>query len=245
MYEDLKMKLIYGAIDLASTFFSTQASDGTNEKHSANFKKYSSKLEKIIEKRDKEQKTQTPVQVENTTTGVVMEPQPPMENTIIKDMTKEKIEGGVACLQCSRDHTSTTSAMLNEALRFARKDGIGSIEVQRRLGMALDELNALERIDLSAENIVTLQGREKEIAEYALNSSRDLRHDITSIHSPKDLEAVSAKAANLRTKFMKDIFSLSVTDGTIEKLCVNLDGEERKRCMKDINFVMDKQAKGI
>jgi len=244
MYEDLKMKLIYGAIDLASTFFSTQASDGTNEKHSANFKKYSSKLEKIIEKRDKEQKTQTPVQVENTTTGVVTEPQMPMENTVVKDMTKEKIEGGVACLACSSDHFSTASGMLNEALRF-KNDGMGGWEIQRRLGIALDELNSMERGDLHADQIAMLSGREKEIADNALNNSRDLRHKINAIHSIKDLEDVSAKAANLRTKFMKDIFSLSVTDGTIEKLCVNLDGEERERCMKDINFVMDKQAKEL
>jgi len=245
MYEDLKMKLVYSAIDLASTYFSTGMSSGDDDKHTANFNNYSKKLETIIAKRDKNKPKEEVVQVENTTTGVIIEPPlPSPSNTVVKDMTIEKIEGGVACLACSSDHFSTASGMLNEALRF-KNDGMGSWEIQRRLGIALDELNSMERGDLHADQIAMLSGREKDIANAALSSSRDLRHKINAIHSVNDLENVSAQAANARTKFMKEVFSLSVTDGTIEKLCQNLTGEELERCMKDINFVMDKKQKEL
>lgn len=144
-----------------------------------------------------------------------------------------------ACVHnCSRDHFSTASAALNEALRFARKEGINHIEVQRRLGMALDELNICERIDLAAETIERLDGREKEVALEAANDSRDLRHDITAIKTPDDLQKASAQASNIRTKFMTNIFELSTKDGTVEKLCKGLTGEEKQKCITVINNVL-------
>jgi len=148
---------------------------------------------------------------------------------------------GVCVHNCSRDHFSTTSAALNEALRFARKEGVGHIEVQRRLGMALDELNICERIDLAAETIERLNGREKEVAIEAVNNSRELRHDITAIRTPDDLQKVSAQASSVRTKFMKGLWDVATLDGSVEKLCRGLSGEEYDNCVGKISTVLNRK----
>src|SRR3990167_7169270 len=53
------------------------------------------------------------------------------------------ITNGVTVHNCSRDHWSTVVASLNEAMRFARSDGINHPEVQRRIELASDELNIM------------------------------------------------------------------------------------------------------
>ena len=164
------------------------------------------------------------------------------EPVISSDLTEEKIEAGVSCLPCSRDHFSTVSGALGEALRFARKEGVQHNEVQRRLGMALDELNMLERIDLSAESIKGLEGEDKKLAEWGLNSARDLRHRITQIRDTSSLEDTTAEASNIRTEFMKKLWNVATVDGSIDKVCKQLDGEERERCVRTLNAVMDKKG---
>lgn len=109
------------------------------------------------------------------------------------------VEGeGTACIPCADDHLSTCSGLLSEAMRFARKDGIESSEVITRLGLCRDELNAMERVDLRPELTSTLPQWEKQIANLALNGSRDLRHDMAEMNSVDDLEKVAAKATRLR-----------------------------------------------
>lgn len=154
------------------------------------------------------------------------------------DMTHEKIEAGISCLPCSNDHFSTVSGALSEALRFARKEGVQHHEVQRRIGMALDELNMLERIDLSAESIVGLEGEDKAIAEWGLDKSRNLRHRITAIRDARALEKVSAEASTIRTEFMRKLWNVATVDGSIDKVCKNLSGEKREKCMAVINAVI-------
>jgi len=157
------------------------------------------------------------------------------------DSTEEKVEGGTACLPCSRDHFSTVSGALGEAMRFARKDGIKHPEVQRRLGMALDELNMLERIDLSDEQMVTLKGKEKQLAAWGLTSSRELRHQITTVQSVDDLERASSDASSIRTDFMRKLWDVASIDGSIDKLCRGLKDEDKARCMATIATVLDKK----
>lgn len=148
---------------------------------------------------------------------------------------------GIIVHNCSRDHFSTASGALNEALRFARKDGINTDEVQKRIGIALDELNSCERIDLAAERIINLSGKEKQIALDALNESRELRHKITAVQTPDDLERASADAANMRTRFMKSVFSIAMRDGTVDKLCRNFTGEEKSKCMKTLTSILEEK----
>ena len=142
---------------------------------------------------------------------------------------------------CSRDHFSTASAALSEALRFARTKGMQDVEVMKRLGTSLDELNIMERIDLAPENIVRLRGKEKSLADWGLNNSRELRHKITAIKTPADLETVAADAARIRTEFMQSLWDVVTVDGSVEKLCRGLEAEEKERCVSVINTVLEKK----
>lgn len=126
----------------------------------------------------------------------------------VASTTQDSVSKGTACLPCSRDHLSVTSSALGEGVRFARDKGVKDPEVLRRLRIALDELNIMERIDLAPPEIVQLKGKEKELANWVLNRSRSLRHDITAITNPDDMEQVAAKSANVTEEFMKRIFEL-------------------------------------
>lgn len=121
-----------------------------------------------------------------------VEPAPPIED----------IASATACLSCTRDHFSTISGALSEALRFARSDGIESKDVQGRIGLVLDEMNIMERIDLAPQAIVQLKGKEKELAEWSLKNSRQLRHIVGEITTVDDIEKAAARAAQLRGEFM-------------------------------------------
>jgi len=115
---------------------------------------------------------------------------------------------GTACLSCCRDHFSTTSSALSEALRFAHPDSIKSPEVTRRLRIALDELNILERIDLAPDAIGMLSEPERKLAIWALNSSRDLRHVIGEVRSVEGLEEAARNASKVTEEFMKKFWDL-------------------------------------
>ena len=120
-----------------------------------------------------------------------------------------EIKKGTACLPCSRDHLSTSSSALSEGVRFAREKGIKNTEVVRRLRIAIDELNIMERIDLAPSEMAQLKGKEKETANWVLGKSRELRHDITAISSPEDMERVAAKTADVTETFMSRLFQLA------------------------------------
>jgi len=102
------------------------------------------------------------------------------------------------CIPCSIGHLGTCTGLLNEAMRFARSDGIQSDEVINRCNMCLDELNALERVDLRPELIHGLSDWEKGLAEKALTLSRSLRHDLEGLSSVDALEAITAKTQGTR-----------------------------------------------
>jgi len=150
---------------------------------------------------------------------------------------------GIIVHNCSRDHFSTVSASLNEAVRFARREGINHPEVLRRIGIALDELNIMERIDLAPENLTKLSEEERKIAKWALIEARELRHIITDIESVEDLEKVAAKASEVRTKFLEQLWSLTKKlkpEEVIKKICTGLKGEEKEKCERAIKELLEK-----
>jgi hypothetical protein len=110
------------------------------------------------------------------------------------------------CVPCSIGHLSTCSGLLNEAMRFARKDGVQSEEVINRVNMCLDELCALERVDLRPEMIHDLPDWEKSLAEKALDLSRSLRHDLEEISDTSTLEGISARTQTTRQEIGKAWF---------------------------------------
>jgi len=160
-----------------------------------------------------------------------------------KEVTK-KVEGaeeifkGTACLACSKNHISTVSAALNEAVRFARSEPIDHPEIVRRIGIALDELNIMERIDLAPDKIVNLSGEDKEIADWLLSKSRELRHMIDAIKTKEDLEKAAAFAAKVRDELLEKLFNISALrerkEELKEQVCGDLPEEEKKKCIEAI-----------
>ncbi|HUV52296.1 MAG TPA: hypothetical protein VMW64_04390 [Dehalococcoidia bacterium] len=118
------------------------------------------------------------------------------------------ISAGTACLPCSRDHLSVTSSSLSEGIRFARDKGVRQPEVTRRIRIALDELNVMERIDLAPDEIAKLKGVEKELAVWTLKQSRELRHSITAIKDVETMEQAAARASQVTEEFMSRLWSI-------------------------------------
>ena len=115
---------------------------------------------------------------------------------------------GTHCIPCSVAHLSTCGGLLGEALRFARADGLGSPEVTDRVGMCLDELNAMERVDLRAEVVFRLPPQEKAVAEKALVRGRALRHSLEHLAGVEGLEQAAAESQQLRAEIFKDWWQL-------------------------------------
>jgi len=122
--------------------------------------------------------------------------------------SQRAISTGTACLPCSRDHLSVTSSALSEGIRFAREKGIKGREVMRRIRIALDELNVMERIDLAPEETAKLKGAEKELADWTLKQSRELRHAITAIRDVETMEQAAARASGITEEFMGRLWSI-------------------------------------
>lgn len=236
-FDEIKYRVLVGIFNIAGQAISRQISKPDRDEYKQINKDYYEAAKAIIRENEKTQKPEQITQIQPIQEQTP--PTPEIEPT--KDMTIEKIEGGTACLGCTNDHLSTVSGALNEAIRFARTDGIVHVEVKRRLGMALDELNMLERIDLSTENIIALNGTEKQLATDILEAARDLRHKITAIRVFEDLEKVAGEASEIRTRFMSQIWDLAISDGTVQKLCNGKDGEDYQKCIETISEVLNEK----
>jgi len=146
------------------------------------------------------------------------------------DLTDEKIEGGTACLECSIDHFSTASGLLNEAWRMASDRTLFDKEIQGRIGAARDEMNALERIDLKAANIINLPKKEHGIAMKALADARNLRHIVSGIRNKEGLEKAAAFSLKARENFQSSVFELALEEDRIDKMVPEgLDEDEEER----------------
>ena len=111
-----------------------------------------------------------------------------------------------ACVPCALGHFSTSTGLLNEAVRF-KAEGITSNEILDRIAKVLEEQNALERVDLTPEKIRSAHDWERAIAEEALQQSRSLRHRLETIKTIEELEAAAADTEgyyrNLNRKWWK------------------------------------------
>ncbi len=114
---------------------------------------------------------------------------------------EDKIAQGTACIVCSSEHFSEVSGSLNEAMRFARSEGVDNKEVTRRLRHAREELNTMERFDLSPQQIMNLPELEEPLGRWAVEQSRQLRHSLNAIKDTQDLEKVAAQASNVADEF--------------------------------------------
>jgi len=108
-----------------------------------------------------------------------------------------------ACLPCAVGHFSTSSTLLNEAVRF-KKDGLASPQVLDDIAQAIGEQNALERIDLTPAKIELLPDWEKELANLALEKSRELRHNLESVQNMDDLEEIAIDTEEFYKRLNRD-----------------------------------------
>lgn len=139
---------------------------------------------------------------------VIAEPQSEepkqIETTISIEAGDSKGERvSTACLSCSRSHLATMAGGLGEAVRFARGDprGITHPEAIMRIQKAEEEVNIMERIDLSPEALLASPPEERAVAEEYLPRIRKLRQGIGDIGSFDDLEKVAADASLLGQEF--------------------------------------------
>ena len=138
----------------------------------------------------------------------------------LQEIAEEARGGDVAtgCVPCSISHFGTCAGLLSEAMRFARKDGLDSNEVLDRINKSLDELNALERVDLDSEKIYYLPTEEKDIAAKSLNASRATRHALESLTTVDDLEKVTADVQTVRKDIGRDWYRYRLSKIPKEKL---------------------------
>ena len=142
-------------------------------------------------------------------------------------------EIATGCVPCAIGHFGTCSGLLNEAMRFARNDGIQSNEVVDRVGICLDELNAMERVDLRPEMIVQLADWEKELAQQALAASRATRHTLEAYASVDALEKAAADTQSFRAQIFRT---------WIKAKMEHLSPEEQKNIQKKVLEKLDELA---
>jgi len=120
-------------------------------------------------------------------------PEQKMNPTIVQEPETALRQEAVAtaCVPCALGHFSTSTGLLNEAVRF-KADGLTSNAILDRIAKVLEEQNALERVDLTPEKIRSTPDWEREIAETALLQSRSLRHRLETITTIEDLEQAAA-----------------------------------------------------
>jgi hypothetical protein len=111
------------------------------------------------------------------------------------------------CIPCAMGHFGTCSGILSESIRFSRTpEGLASPEVIDRVNMCMDELNAMERVDLRPEMTYQLTGWEKDLANKALSESRSLRHKLEGLKSIEELEEASAMTQTTRKAIGREWF---------------------------------------
>jgi len=155
-----------------------------------------------------------------------------------------------ACVPCALGHFSTSTGLLNEAVRF-KDEGIISNEILDRVAKVLEEQNTLERKDLTPENIQSLPPWEREIAEEALRQSRQLRHSLESFSSIGQLEKAAVDTSSfyrgLNRKWFKQRFAHLGPEKAerIAEEVGKLSPEDKERVLKRAEVEQEEQRKGL
>jgi len=139
---------------------------------------------------------------------------------------------GTACDICSLDHISTCAGILEEANRFARREGVDNPEVIRRISICRQQLNALERDDANPQKLVELPRIEREIMERILPKAGKLRHRLNEIVSLETLEQVTAETQDLSDQFQNEIFHLRLKRELTKNEVDKLSPEDKERVLK-------------
>ena len=168
-------------------------------------------------------------------------PEGPAPVTVVdaKPISVEKKAVATSCMSCSRSHLTTIAGALDEALRFARSDGMASPEVLRRIDDAEREVVIMERIDLSPEAIQNSPQEEQDFIRPFMNKIRELRQNIGQIRSVDQLEKTAANAITVSREFKTAQMGL----GTQEEPAVVEPDEDRVKAME--TRLRQYQANGV
>lgn len=131
----------------------------------------------------------------------------PQEMMVSTETTK-----GTACLPCTRGHLATCAAVLAEAMRFARSEGVAHPEVQDRVEACYEELNAWERFDVAPDKLQALPEAERQVMSRFIPRAREMRHHMEEIESVDALESVAAEARVLSTDLRLETLRLKGVD---------------------------------
>ncbi|KKM22585.1 hypothetical protein LCGC14_1623760 [marine sediment metagenome] len=151
--------------------------------------------------------------------------------------TSRQEDVATACVPCALGHFSTSTGLLNEAVRF-KKEGLASNEIVDRIGKVLEEQNTLERVDLTPERIQSSPPWERGLAEEALQQSRSLRHRLEGLNNMEELQKAAADTAGyyrrLNREWYRRLFSNLGADKAeaIASRVGTLSPEDRERVME-------------
>lgn len=139
---------------------------------------------------------------------------------------------GTACVPCSREHFGVCASVLNEAMRFARTEGLNHREVMDRVEACSEELNAWERFDVAPHKLKELSKDEQEMIKKYLVRGRSLRHMINEMQSVDDLEKTAAEARSMATDFRMAEMALKGVDvGKVKQLAAEV--QEGKKTLEE------------
>lgn len=137
---------------------------------------------------------------------VVQHPaRPPAGAPEVSLETSETQEIATACVPCALGHFSRSAGALEEAKRF-KHEGIDSNEILDRIADVLKEQNTLERYDLTPMKLQNSPEWERELAEEALEESRQLRHLLEDFTDFKQLETAAARSATFYKRLNREWF---------------------------------------
>lgn len=133
---------------------------------------------------------------QSVTTSYDVEPDTTSDDVEQKTADATGIKKG--CIPCALGHVGTCTGLLDEALRFARSEGMENPTTIDRMNKCLDELNTMERGDLTQDQIKLLPKWQQDLAEEVLLASRKTRHQIEDCFDLDSLKGLTADVAQVR-----------------------------------------------
>lgn len=101
------------------------------------------------------------------------------------------------CLPCGRAHIAASYAALKAAAQRAQTAGMADPQVQQRLTMVQEELDALMLYDWTPEKIARSPEDEQRILEHVAPQTEALRQHVKQAQSPQDLAAAADQAGQI------------------------------------------------
>ena len=163
-----------------------------------------------VDRHSEHMEVQPPQSMPQVKTEIVVSETEPISESP-KDNKATSIVTG--CIPCATGHLSTCSGLLKEAVRFGQgPEGVSSPEVVDRVNLCLDELNSMERVDMSPSMIHQLPPWERELAHQVLAASRATRHELEDVSNFDRLEEIAAKTDTTRKDIGRKWFQAKLSN---------------------------------